>query len=79
MFDEHNLTTADEHMWLIPFTEGESHWLKVEFPQRTNVSGVRIWNYNKSPEDTFRGVSQKNIFSKHMTGVKVGKGTESRI
>ncbi len=44
-------------MWLIPFTEGESHWLRIDFDAETELAGMRIWNYNKNPEDTFRGVS----------------------
>ncbi|XP_025076001.1 protein KIAA0556 homolog isoform X2 [Pomacea canaliculata] len=49
------ITTSDEHMWLVPFTEGQNHTVTVTFPQETLVSGLRIWNYNKTPEDTFRG------------------------
>ena len=56
LFDGVNVTTADEHMWLIPFTEGESHWLRIDFNTETELAGMRIWNYNKNPEDTFRGV-----------------------
>ena len=44
-------------MWLIPYTEGENHSLLIEFPRPTEMTGLRIWNYNKSPEDTYRGVS----------------------
>ena len=51
-----NITTEDEHMWLIPYTEGEPHTLKVTFNQPIHMAGLRFWNYNKSPEDTFRGV-----------------------
>ena len=57
LLDGTNLTTMDEHMWLIPFTEGESHWLKIDFVQPVDITGIRVWNYNKSPEDTYRGVS----------------------
>ncbi|KAK7501363.1 hypothetical protein BaRGS_00007488, partial [Batillaria attramentaria] len=49
------VTMSDEHMWLIPFSEGQNHTLTITFPQETLVSGLRIWNYNKSPEDTYRG------------------------
>ena len=47
---------SDEHMWLVPFTEGQNHTVTITFPQETLVSGLRLWNYNKSPEDTYRGV-----------------------
>ena len=54
--DGTNVTCQDAHMWLIPFAEGEGHSLTLTFPSQTMVAGVRVWNYNKSPEDTYRGV-----------------------
>ena len=51
-----NLTTTDEHMWLIPFTEGQDHLLTIDFGQCTPLIGLRVWNYNKSTDDSFRGV-----------------------
>jgi len=58
LIDGTNVTLIDEHMWLIPFTEGENHFVQINFGQLTELTGIRIWNYNKSPEDTYRGVSQ---------------------
>ena len=52
-----NITRSDEHMWMVPFTAGEEHLLEVNFPRNVEMSGLRLWNYNKSPEDTYRGVS----------------------
>lgn len=46
----------DNHMWLIPFCPGEDHLVTIHFIQVENIAGLRIWNYNKSPEDTYRGV-----------------------
>lgn len=43
-------------MWLIPFSYGEPHTLSVTFSKAETVAGLRIWNYNKSPEDSYRGV-----------------------
>ena len=43
-------------MWLIPFTEGETHKVQIDFGRKIELSGLRLWNYNKSPEDTYRGV-----------------------
>lgn len=43
-------------MWLIPFSYGESHTLNVTFDEVQTIAGLRIWNYNKSPEDSYRGV-----------------------
>ena len=55
--DGMNITMSDEHMWMVPFTMGEDHILEVSFPQAVEMSALRLWNYNKSPEDTYRGVS----------------------
>ena len=57
LIDGTNVTMSDEHMWLIPFTQGKSHSLKIDFDEPTLISALRVWNYNKTPEDTFRGVS----------------------
>ena len=56
LLDGCNITTSDEHMWLIPFTAGEDHWLTLDFGRPTDMVALRFWNYNKSPEDTYRGV-----------------------
>nr|XP_015215697.1 PREDICTED: uncharacterized protein KIAA0556 homolog isoform X2 [Lepisosteus oculatus] len=56
LIDGTNITMEDEHMWLIPFTRGSEHVLTVSFERPETIAGLRIWNYNKSPEDTYRGV-----------------------
>jgi hypothetical protein len=43
-------------MWLIPFTLGENHLVTVTLKQPMEMTGLRVWNYNKSPESTYRGV-----------------------
>lgn len=43
-------------MWLIPFSYGEPHTLNVTFNKAQTIAGLRIWNYNKCPEDSYRGV-----------------------
>lgn len=48
-------------MWLIPFSYGEPHTLSVTFPEAQTVAGLRIWNYNKSPEDSYRGVRHLSV------------------
>ena len=53
-----NVTMSDEHMWLIPFTEGQDHLLTIDLRHTTPLAGIRVWNYNKSTDDSFRGVSQ---------------------
>ena len=47
---------SDENMWMIPYCDEDSHVLRINFSEPTIVTGVRLWNYNKSLEDTFRGV-----------------------
>lgn len=58
LIDGTNITTEDEHMWLIPFSPGLDHVVTIRFDRAESIAGLRFWNYNKSPEDTYRGVSQ---------------------
>lgn len=44
-------------MWLIPFSPGLDHVVRIHFDRAQSIAGLRLWNYNKSPEDTYRGVS----------------------
>ncbi|KAM4524710.1 katanin-interacting protein isoform 1-T1 [Odontesthes bonariensis] len=62
LIDGHNITTDDQHMWLIPFSYGEPHVLNITFSKAQTVAGLRIWNYNKSPEDSYRGVKVLHLF-----------------
>lgn len=45
----------DEHMWLVPFSPGLDHIVTICFDRAESIAGLRFWNYNKSPEDTYRG------------------------
>jgi len=62
LIDGENVTTSDEHMWLIPFSAGESHTITITFPEKKRLTGIRIWNYNKSTEDTYRGAKVMQLF-----------------
>ncbi|XP_069373177.1 katanin-interacting protein isoform X2 [Paralichthys olivaceus] len=62
LVDGHNITTDDQHMWLIPFSRGEPHTLNITFNKAQTIAGLRIWNYNKSPEDSYRGVKLIHVF-----------------
>ncbi|XP_033095303.1 protein KIAA0556-like [Anneissia japonica] len=55
LIDNVNVTDMDEHMWMIPFTDGDAHILEIKFDSHKEISGLRIWNYNKTAEDTYRG------------------------
>ena len=53
---EIRLDVQDTDMWLIPFTKGGSHTIEIELPKNAGIiAGLRVWNYNKSEEDTRRG------------------------
>nr|XP_030727438.1 protein KIAA0556 homolog isoform X4 [Globicephala melas] len=55
LIDGANITMEDEHMWLIPFLPGLDHVVTIHFDRAESIAGLRFWNYNKSPEDTYRG------------------------
>ena len=50
------MTMSDEHIWLIPFTDGQDRLLTVDVGHTTPLVRFRVWNYNKSTDDSFRGV-----------------------
>lgn len=52
---------SDEHMWLIPFTQGQDHLLTIDLGRVNPLVGIRVWNYNKSTDDSFRGVSEISV------------------
>lgn len=58
LIDGATLTMEDEHMWLVPFSPGLDHIVTICFDRAESIAGLRFWNYNKSPEDTYRGVSR---------------------
>uniref|UniRef100_A0A670ZCY2 Katanin interacting protein n=1 Tax=Pseudonaja textilis TaxID=8673 RepID=A0A670ZCY2_PSETE len=62
LIDGKNITMEDNHMWLIPFCPGEDHLVTIHFTQVENIAGLRIWNYNKSPEDTYRGAKMVQVW-----------------
>ena len=62
LFDSVNVTCDDRHMWLIPYTAGGDHTLEIQFRQSARVTGFRIWNYNKNPDDVRRGAKRARVF-----------------
>lgn len=56
-----NLTTDDANMWLIPLTLVPNPSLTIDLRKSTQVGAIKIWNYNKSLEDSFRGVKKIRI------------------
>ena len=55
LINKANNTLDDHNMWLIPFNKGENHTIKIDFGKPTSISALKIYNYNKSDEDTLRG------------------------
>jgi len=58
LFNGSNDTTDDRNMWLIPFNRGEDHTIRIDLGEKRQISALRFFNYNKSPEDTLRGAKQ---------------------
>uniref|UniRef100_A0A8D1YYQ8 KATNIP domain-containing protein n=1 Tax=Sus scrofa TaxID=9823 RepID=A0A8D1YYQ8_PIG len=61
LIDGANITMEDEHMWLIPFSPGLDHVVTIRFDRAESIAGLRFWNYNKSPEDTYRGAKVVHV------------------
>jgi len=59
LFDGENVTCDDYHMWLCPFSTKEKVRIMITLSVSKRLHGLRIWNYNKSPDDTYRGVNLK--------------------
>lgn len=55
-------------MWLIPFSPGLDHVVTIRFDRAESIAGLRFWNYNKSPEDTYRGVRGQVATLSHCQG-----------
>ena len=58
LVDGVNLTTEDGHMWLAPFTPGNPHTLTITLGTPSLLTAVRVWNYNRSLEDSYHGVCE---------------------
>lgn len=50
-----NYSNRDQDIWLIPYTAGEDHSIRILFSRPTEIKGIKFYNYNKSEEDTLRG------------------------
>jgi len=48
-------------MWLVPYNQGEDHTLKIELGRMTQIGSIKFYNYNKSSEDSLRGVKTVTI------------------
>lgn len=57
------LTVDPEHMWLASLSkESQGCTLTLVMDQKTHLRGIRVWNYNASPEDSYKGVRLMHIY-----------------
>eukprot|EP00050_Salpingoeca_kvevrii_P000601 m.152057 g.152057 ORF g.152057 m.152057 type:complete len:806 (+) comp10159_c3_seq3:2678-5095(+) len=56
-----NVTVDDTNMWMIPFTPNGDHFLTIDFGREVSLSALCIWNYNRQPEDTYRGAQTVRV------------------
>ncbi|CAD8167610.1 unnamed protein product [Paramecium pentaurelia] len=76
-----NVTTNDMNMYILPYQPGRCVTLTFTFDIPQLITSIRIWNYNKSYEDTFRGakfislLSDQGIISNYV-GLKRAPGCE---
>ncbi|CAF4764173.1 unnamed protein product, partial [Rotaria socialis] len=61
LFDGENVTCQDYHMWLCPFSRKEKVRITISLNTSKKMHGLRIWNYNKSVDDTYRGVKRLHV------------------
>ena len=81
IIDGVNVTMDDSHMWLAPIpNDGSPNVVTVTFSPEypADVSGIRLWNYNKNLDDTGRGARVVKVFADGReatppSGVVVGK------
>ena len=64
LVDGTNVTADDSHMWLAPIpNNGKPNTLTIALRDISEISGLRLWNYNKSLDDTARGVKVVKVFA----------------
>lgn len=61
LIDGENVSCDEKHMWLCPFSPKDRIRITISLTVTKKLHGLRIWNYNKSPEDTYRGVSEETL------------------
>ncbi|KAG2373969.1 hypothetical protein C9374_011634 [Naegleria lovaniensis] len=62
LFDGVNMTCDDLHQWLTPFTPGGDHFIYITLNEKTTLSMIRFWNYNKSRIHSYRGARYLEMY-----------------
>ena len=68
LLDGVNVTCDSEHMWVVPFDSSQPPSLTLSLGTPTHITGIVVWNYNASVEDSYRGVSQHCAVHINYTG-----------
>ncbi|XP_049938439.1 katanin-interacting protein-like isoform X1 [Schistocerca serialis cubense] len=76
LIDGINITTDDSHMWSTGFLSGEPVTLTLTYPENKKIAGLRLWNFNASPDMVYCGVK---IISVHLDGKLVVAGVDGII
>ena len=63
LVDGTRVTEDDHHMWLAPwqYNGATEHFVEIKLPHPAAVAAARVWNYNKSTADTYRGVKEVRV------------------
>ncbi|UJR14999.1 hypothetical protein I4U23_001976 [Adineta vaga] len=61
LFDSENVTCHPNHMWLCPFNRNDRVRIMITLSVSKKLHGLRIWNYNQSPDDTYRGIKRLHV------------------
>ena len=54
--------------------QSRGQWLKVSLDTPTKICGIRVWNYSKSYEDTYRGTKWVKILANGVFVLALNKG-----
>ncbi len=57
LLDGVNMTCDVEHMWIVPFDSSQPPTLTLSLDAPTHITGLLVWNYNASAEDSYSGAS----------------------
>ncbi|CAF3553894.1 unnamed protein product [Rotaria sp. Silwood1] len=61
LFDGENVTCDENHMWLCPFNKKDKVRIIITLSVSKKLHGLRIWNYNRSPDDTYQGIKRLHV------------------